>query len=150
MPIVPIRGLTRLSDIQRAAAAAKAAIGRVPGAALDLPSDVLDKLRWLENSGRDFRAANAKMQKRVNDAFLAKLKLVMQGRAKVSDPWEAAASEYQDVVAERLATGGGDMKGKMKPLKPATIARKGNAKIGFDTGELLRRWVGAKVRVTRG
>lgn len=150
MAIVPIRGLSKLSDINKAAKLAREAIGRVPGAALDVPTEALNKLRWLERGGRDFRLANKAMQKRVNDAFLAKLKLVMQGRAKVSDPWAAAAAEYQDVVAERLATGGGDAKGTMKPLKPETVERKGHGKIGFDTGELLRQWIKAKVRVTRG
>lgn len=149
MAVVPIRGLSRMSDIQKAAELAQKAIGRVPGAALVLSSDALDKLRWLANGGRDFREDNRTMKDRVNGAFARGLLQVMKGKASVSEPWRLAAEEYRDVLATRLATSGGDVKGHMKRLKPATIERKGHARIGVDSGELLREVATAKVRVTR-
>lgn len=139
-----------MSDIQRAAELAQKAIGRVPGAAIVLSSDALDKLRWLAAGGRDFREDNRTMKERVNGAFAAALLKVMKGKAPVSAPWKAAAEEYRDVLATRLATSGGDVKGHMKKLRPATIERKGHARIGVDSGELLREVATAQVRVTRG
>lgn len=150
MAVVPIRGLSAMADIQKAAELAKAAIGRVPGAAIELSTDALDKLRWLAKGGRDFREDNKTMKSRVNAAFAKALLKVMKGRAPVTEPWRMAAEEYRDVLATRLATSGGDVKAHMKKLKPDTIERKGHSRIGVDTGELLREVATAKVRVTRG
>lgn len=150
MAVVPIRGLNRMKDIEKAARLAKEAIGRVPGAAIQLSSDALDKLRWLANGGRDFREDNRTMKARVNGAFASALMDVIRGRARVSEPWRAAAEEYRDVLAERLASGGGDVKAHMRKLRPATIARKGHSRIGVDSGALLREVTKAPVKVTKG
>jgi hypothetical protein len=148
--VVPIRGLTQLAQIEKAAEAAKKAIGRVPGAAVELPSDALLKLKWLAKGGRDFREENNVMRKEVNGAFVAALKRVLAGKAPVTLPWRDAAEAYRDRLATRLATSGGDVKAHMRKLKPVTVERKGHARIGVDSGTLLREVATAKVRVTRG
>lgn len=150
MAVVPIRGLTQLAQIEKAAEAAKKAIGRVPGAAVELPSDALLKLKWLAKGGRDFREENNVMRKEVNGAFVAALKRVLAGKAPVTTPWRDAAEAYRDRLATRLATSGGDVRSHMRKLKPETIERKGHARIGVDKGDLLREVATAKVRVTRG
>ena len=149
MAVVPIRGLNTMAEIQQAAELAQKAIGRVPGAAVELTTDALDKLRWLANGGRDFREENATMRKEVNGAFTKALLRVMKGKAPVTEPWKAAAQAYVDRLATRLATSGGDVRSKMRKLKPETVERKGHARIGVDTGTLLREVATAKVRVTR-
>lgn len=150
MPVVPIRGLTQLAQIEKAAEAAKKAIGRVPGAAVELPMDALNKLKWLAKGGRDFREENNVMRKEVNGAFVAALRKVLAGKAPVTLPWRDAAEAYRDRLATRLATSGGDVRAHMKKLKADTIERKGHARIGVDKGDLLREVATAKVRVTRG
>lgn len=144
-----IRGLSKLGDIAKAAALARKEIGRVPGVGIELPTEELNKLRWLQNGGRDFREVNKKMLDRMGEAFSRALAKVLAGKKPVTAPWEAAAREYIDVVAERLATGGGDVKGHMTPLKPETVERKGHSRIGIDTGALLKAMALAKVRLTK-
>jgi hypothetical protein len=150
MAVVPIRGLNTMSEIQQAAELAQKAIGRVPGAAVEFTTDALDKLRWLANGGRDFREENKVMRDEVNGAFVKALHRVMKGKAPVTEPWRMAAEAYRDRLATRLATSGGDVKAHMKKLKASTIERKGHARIGVDTGDLLREVATTKVRVTRG
>lgn len=149
MAFFAIRGLSSLGDIAKAAAVARAAIGKVPGVGIELPDEELQKLKWLEKGGRDFREVNQKMLDRMGAAFARMLAKVIAGKAAVDSPWKAAAAEYIDVVAERLATGGGDVKGHMKPLKEDTIERKGHARIGLDSGALLRAVATARVRLTK-
>lgn len=149
MPVVPIRGLTQLAQIEKAAEAAKKAIGRVPGAAVELPSDALLKLKWLAKGGRDFREENATMRKEVNGAFVAALRKVLAGKAPVTLPWRDAAEAYRDRLATRLATSGGDVRSRLRKLKPATIRRKGHSRIGVDSGLLLKQVSTAATRVTR-
>lgn len=149
MAFAPIRGLSSLADIEQAAAKAQAAIGRVPGVGLEVPQLSLDKLRWLQNSGRDFREVNEVLLSEMGEAFTQALFRVMRGSADVGAPWRAAGEAYRDRVATRLATSGGDVRSKMKPLAPSTIKRKGHARIGVDTGALLRDMAVAKVRNTR-
>jgi hypothetical protein len=86
----------------------------------------------------------------VNGAFVAALKRVLAGKAPVTLPWRDAAEAYRDRLATRLATSGGDVKAHMRKLKPVTVERKGHARIGVDSGTLLREVATAKVRVTRG
>lgn len=149
MAVVPIRGLTRLREIDKAAALAMAAIGRVPGAAIVLPNDALLKLRWLERGGRDFREVTNVMKAEVNDAFVDALRKVAAGKAPVSAPWKAAAEAYRDRLATRLATSGGDVRNRLRKLKPSTIRRKGHSRIGVDSGLLLKQVSTAATRVTR-
>ena len=149
MAFFAIRGLSSLGDIAKAAAVARAAIGKVPGVGIELDDFELAKLKWLQKGGRDFREVTPKMLSRMSEAFTRALAKVLKGKAAVTAPWEAAAAEYIDVVAERLATGGGDVKSHMKVLKPETIERKGHARIGLDSGALLRAVATAKVRLTK-
>jgi hypothetical protein len=149
MAFVPFRGSLPLQPLQQAVELARAAIGRVPGAGLEVPQPSLDKLRWLQNSGRDFREVNEVLLDEMGAAFTQALFRVMRKQADVGAPWRAAAEAYRDRVATRLATSGGDVRAHMKPLAPSTIRRKGHARIGVDTGALLRDMAVAKVRNTR-
>lgn len=149
MAFFAIRGLSSLGDIAKAAAIARQAIGKTPGVGLELDDFELAKLKWLAKGGRDFREVTPKMLNRMGEAFSRALARVIARKADPTAPWIAAAQTYVDIVSERLATGGGDVKSHMKPLKPETIERKGHARIGIDSGALLRAVATAKVRLTR-
>lgn len=112
-----------------------------------LPKLSVDKLDWLRAGGRDFEAVTPTMALDLTAAFAKGLLLVARGRANITEPWRLAGEAWVDRVATRLATGGGEVKGRMKRLKASTIKRKGFAKIGVDTGALLRSLVAAKVVV---
>lgn len=149
MPFVPIRGLSSLGDIAVAAKKAREAIGKTPGVGLELPQASLNKLRWMAGAKehRDFREVNERLLSEMGRAFTAALQLVMKGKADVTRPWIAAGEAYKARIQSRLAKSGDDV--KMKPLKPATVERKGSSQIGRDTGALYRDWKAAVVRLTR-
>lgn len=149
MPFVPIRGLSSLGDIAVAAKKAREAIGKTPGVGLELPQASLNKLRWMAGAKehRDFREVNDRLLSEMGRAFTAALQLVMKGKADVTRPWIAAGEAYKARIQSRLAKSGDDV--KMKPLKPATVERKGSSQIGRDTGALYRDWKAAVVRLTR-
>jgi len=149
MPFVPIRGLSSLGDIAKAAKLARESVGKVPGVGLELSKDSLDKLKWMAGAKehRDFREVNDKLLGEMGKAFTAALMQVMRGKANITRPWLAAGEAYKARVTARLANSGDDI--KMKPLKPSTIERKGSSQIGRDTGALYRDWKAAVVRLTR-
>lgn len=149
MAFVPIRGLTSLGDIAKAAKLARESIGKVPGVGLELSQDSLNKLKWMASAPqrRDFREVNDKLLKKMGDAFSGALLKVMKGKAAITAPWLRAGEAYRDHITFRLANSGGDV--KMKPLAPSTIRAKGSSQIGRDTGALYREWKAAVVRLTR-
>lgn len=149
MPFIPIRGLSSLGDIAKAAKLARESIGKVPGVGLEISKDSLDKLRWMAGAKerRDFRVVNDKLLGEMGKAFAAALMQVMKGKANITWPWLAAGEAYKARVAARLANSGDDV--TMKALKPETIKRKGSSQIGRDTGALYRDWRAAVVRLTR-
>ena len=149
MPFVPIRGLSTIGDIAKAAEIAQKAIGKTPGVGITLTSDSLDKLGWMERAKekRNFRVVNDVLKAKLAKAFTGALFKVMRGKADVTEPWKAAGEAYRDHLAFRLANSGGDV--KMKPLAPETIRRKGSSQIGRDTGALYRDVKSANVRITR-
>lgn len=149
MPFVPIRGLSSIGDIAKAAKLARESIGKVPGVGLELPQESLNKLKWMAGAKehRDFREVNDKLLGEMGRAFTAALMQVMKGKANITRPWLAAGEAYKDRIASRLAKSGDDI--KMKQLKPETIERKGSSQIGRDTGALYRDWKAAVVRLTR-
>ena len=147
MPFVPIRGLSSLADIAKAAKLARESIGKVPGVGIETPKEALDKLRWLAAGGRDFRTVNAQLIREMSNAFTKALAIVIRTKTHVERPWLAAGKAYQDRITARLANSGDDV--KMRPLKPETIRRKGSSQIGRDTGALYRLWKASKVRLTK-
>ena len=147
MAFVPLRGLSGLADIAKAIALAEKSIGKAPGVGIVLPQDALDKLRWLQNGGRDFRLVNDLLLSRMGRAFTDALVKVMAGKAPITAPWQAAGDAYKAVLVQRLSTSGGDV--TMKPLAATTIAAKGSSQIGRDTGTLFREVKAATVRLTR-
>lgn len=112
---------------------------------ITLPVESIDKLGWLEDGGRDFTTVTALLAREMADAFAQGLDKLEQGAKNEKLPWQLAAEAFVDRLATRLSTGGGDLKGRMRKLKPETVARKGFSKIGVDTGALLRSVVAAKV-----
>ena len=62
--------------------------------------------------------------------------------------FEKAAEVFRDTVVSRLATGGGDVKSRMTPLRPATIERKGHSRIGVDSRTLIKDVTSADITVT--
>lgn len=114
---------------------------------ITLPKLSLDKLGWLAAGGRDFEAVTPTLALDLTAAFSRGLWLVARGKAPATEPWRLAGEAWVDRIATRLSTGGGELKGRMRPLKAATIKRKGFRKIGVDTGALLRSIVAAKVVV---
>ncbi|MBL0219651.1 MAG: hypothetical protein IPQ07_38025 [Myxococcales bacterium] len=112
---------------------------------ITLPEESVDKLEWLKESGRNFTTVNALLAKSMAEAFARGLDHIQAGGKDLKEPWRLAAEEWIDRVATRLSTGGGDLKGRMRALKPDTIKRKGFSKIGVDSGALLRSMVAAQV-----
>lgn len=144
MAFVPGRGLNDL--IARVEGAAKA-LAKAKGAGWTVDDVALEKLRWLERDGRDFRKITPKLKLGMERAFVKKLDDVLLGRASVDAPAKAAVQVFVDTVAERLETSGGDV--AMRPLDPETAKRKGHDRIGDDSGDLKRRVKRAKTRTVR-
>lgn len=147
MSFVAARGLATLGEVADAAARARAALGAVPGAGLDLDETSLAKLRWLQRDGRDFRAVTPQLQARMGAAFAAAESRVLTGAADIGAPWRAAVEAYRDHVSQRLLAGGLDV--KVKPDSAETIKRKGHSRVGYASGDLQRAVAGASVRNTR-
>lgn len=150
MALVPIRGLSSLSDLEEALRLARTAVGYTPGVGIVFSGEALAKLRWLKRSGRDFRVVNDTLLREMNAAFTHGLMRVLRRRAPVSEPWRLAGEAYKSRLSARLANGGADIASTLRPLKPATVARKGFDKIGYDSGDLLRDVAASTVRTTGG
>ena len=112
---------------------------------LTLPQESIDKLGWLDDGGRRFTVVNALLAREMTEAFAEGLDKIQGGAKDMTVPWRLAAEAWRDRIATRLATSGGDVRSRMRKLKPATIKRKGFDKIGVDTGALLRSIVAARV-----
>ena len=110
-----------------------------------LPEESVDKLGWLEAGGRNFLVVNTLLAREEAEAFAKGLDRLERGAKDETLPWLLAAQAFIDRVATRLSTSGGDLKGRMRRLKPETVKRKGFDKIGVDTGALLRSIVAARV-----
>ena len=147
MAFVPIRGLSSIADVAKAARLARESIGKVPGVGIELEQLSLNKLKWMASGGRDFRAVTDVLISKMDEAFTAKLMLVMKGKAAITAPWLAAGEAWRKHMVYRLANSGGDI--KMKPLAKSTVERKGSTQIGRDTGALYRDIKSATVRNTR-
>jgi len=147
MAFVPIRGRSSIADVAKAARLARESIGKVPGVGIELEQLSLNKLKWMASGGRDFRAVTDVLISKMDEAFTAKLMLVMKGKAAITAPWLAAGEAWRKHMVYRLANSGGDI--KMKPLAKSTIERKGSTQIGRDTGALYRDMKSATVRNTR-
>lgn len=145
----PTRGgaFSTLAEFQTAVERAHAAIGRTPGAGYELDDESAAKLRWLQRDGRDFRAVTPELESKMSSAFVQGLRLTMHG-APVDRPWTDACVAYRDHVAWRLLHSGGDV--KVRPVTAETARRKGNALVGYATGDLQRAVATARVRTTRG
>ena len=144
MAFVPGRGL---ADVVKHLDAGARALAKAKGAGWELADDALQKLRWLESDGRDFRKVTPTLTKKMSAAFAKKLDDVLTGKAAVDAPTEAAVTVFKNEVAQRLETGGGDV--TMTPLKTSTIKQKGHDRVGDDTGQLKRAVKRAKVRTVR-
>ena len=147
MAFVPIRGLSSIADVAKAARLARESIGKVPGVGIELEQLSLNKLKWMASGGRDFRTVNDTLISKMDEAFTGALLKVMKGKAPITLPWLAAGEAWRKHLVYRLANSGGDI--KMKPLAKSTIERKGSTQIGRDTGALYRDVKGATVRNTR-
>ena len=60
----------------------------------------------------------------------------------------ATAIARQAGLSLQSATGGGDVKSRMTPLRPATIERKGHSRIGVDSRTLIKDVTSADITVT--
>lgn len=116
-----------------------------------VPDLAADKLRWLTRSKRDFLKVNRVVLHEMGDAYREAAIALLHSRRKLDprSPWQAAAETYKDRVVARLRTGGGDVKGEMKPLSPGYIKEKGFSRIGYRSGDLLRDIVRSKVTVAK-
>mgnify|MGYP006349810325 FL=1 len=130
----------------------KLARGVAPSAAyIDLPEEEANKLTWLANADRDMEEITASLAVDMGKAYAKGLMdLVLRRSRDPSHPWIMACEAYRDALADRLLTGGGDIRRRMRPLKPETIGRKGHARVGYDTGDLWRAVKGGRIVVRRG
>ena len=109
------------------------------------------KLAWLKKGGRDFLKVNRMVLHEMGDAYREAAVALLNSRRKLdpTSPWRAAADTYRDRVVARLRTGGGDIKGDLKPLDPRYVREKGFSRIGYRTGQLLRDITKSRITVTR-
>lgn len=120
----------------------------VPTVEVSIDNLSASKLRWLRLGGRDFEKPTGDLLRAMGAAYAQGLMRLARGRSRDATlPWLLAAEVYRDALASRLATSGGDLRSQMTPLSPETIARKGHARIGVDTGALLRDVATATIRV---
>ncbi len=116
-----------------------------------VPDLAAAKLSWLKKGGRDFLKVNRTVLHEMGDAYREAAVALINSRRKLdpTSPWKAAGDTYRERILARLRTGGGDIKGDLKPLSPAYIREKGFSRIGYRTGQLLRDLTKSKVTVTR-
>lgn len=140
MASIEVRGLTEV----RGALAALRLATKVPRVYIETTQEAADKLRWLEEGGRNFLAVNPTM---VKDMALAATKAAPGAlwRRDWGLVWRAAAEAFLERLKDRLGANGLDIRGKLRPLKAETIERKGHARIGIDTGELLKAILRARI-----
>lgn len=121
----------------------------VPQVQVAITPESVNKLRWLERGGRDFQAVTAPLLHAMGAAYREGLLRLASGRSRDATlPWRQAAEVFRDTVVSRLATGGGDVKSRMTPLRPATIERKGHSRIGVDSRALIKDVTNAGITVT--
>lgn len=113
---------------------------------IETTQDAADKLVWLQKGGRDFLQASPAM---VKDMALAAAKAAPMAvwRRDWNSVWVAAAEAYLERLRDRIGANGLDIKSRLKPLKAETIARKGHARVGIDTGDLLKAILRARIIV---
>lgn len=143
-----IPGVKQLQDVAARAVNAGKVIGTTPGAEIALPPQAALKLAVLRRDGRDFEGTTPLLDKEVAAAFISNLLVLLNGKGS-PNPWEAAAQALKDRLKRRLANGGDDARGQLRPLRPATIAAKGHRRIGYRTGRLLADVNTANIRRTR-
>jgi hypothetical protein len=120
-------------------------------ASIDLPDEEALKLQWLAAGGRDMEAMTVPLAREMGKAYArGLLDLATRKTRDTSHPWVMACEVYRDALAQRLLTGGGDIKRDLRPLRPSTIERKGHARIGYDTGDLWRAVKSGRIVVRRG
>lgn len=140
MALIEVRGLSAVRDalavLRKATSGARVYI--------ETSQDAVNKLGWLEDGGRDFMAVNATM---VKDMALAATKAAPRAlfSRDTSLIWRAAAEAFLERLKDRIGANGLDIRGKLRPLKPETVERKGHARVGIDTGELLKAILRARI-----
>lgn len=119
---------------------------RIRQVSVTMPEESIEKLDWLEKGGRKFTVMNRILTNELSDAFAKGLDMIARGNGEPTEPWELMAEAWKDRIATRLATSGGDVKSRIKKLAPSTVKKKGKrARIGYDTGDLLKTIVEAGV-----
>jgi len=84
------------------------------------------------------------------EAYAAGMAMLAKGTsADAMLPARMAGEAFKQEMITRLANGGGEVKGAMRPLAASTIARKGHSRIGYDTGSLFMAMTKARVLIKK-
>lgn len=124
-------------------------------ATMYVPELILDsysekKMGWLKGGGRDFEQLTPKLKAKMVEAYAAGMASLANGTSKDAMlPARMAGEAFKQEMITRLANGGGEVKGAMKPLAASTIARKGHSRIGYDTGGLFMAMTKARVLIKK-
>lgn len=128
----------------------RAAVAALDGplSVLILPSDPESqrKLASLRATGRDFLAVTPELIAQARRSLETDLPALAEGGLTEQTLLAHLGDRIRDAVVKRF-TGPSDA--PLRPLSPATIARKGSDRVGVATGDLLRSLQSATVRVTR-
>ena len=125
MAFVPIRGLSSIADVAKAARLARESIGKVPGVGIELEQLSLNKLKWMASGGRDFRAVTDVLISKMDEAFTAKLMLVMKGKAAISTRSAILEPSAPTNLPNNLSA-------RQQPSKNGTIIKLKEAMIGTN------------------
>lgn len=117
------------------------------GIRVTLPASASEKLGHLASGGRDLLAPSTTLDQEVAQAMDRGLQAVVQGAAP-DTPWQRAGEAVLRRLRLRVTQGGADL--TLRALDPATIRRKGHARVGYETGALLRDLSRARVTLQRG
>lgn len=147
---IQIRGLKEARDMLGRIAQAT----RIPRVWIDgLPGQEENKIGWLVKgrkgiqAPRDLLQITPKLTKEMAAALKKGLKETAEG-ARGDTAWRRAGEVYLEYIQKRIDKDGADIRGKLAKLKPSTIRRKGHARRFYDSGDLLRAIMAARVRVS--
>lgn len=110
--------------------------------------DSLDKLWWLEDNDRDFLKVTQANAAEMMQAFVSeyvKHEIISEPQQAVMKASIAAGLKYKEIVVARFGFGKKDI--AMRPLTQDYIKKKGNSRIGYNTGKLYNDLKNAAVVV---
>ena len=110
--------------------------------------DNTDLLAYLAAQGRDFGAVSPAIERAVTTMLQAKVDELIAKALPLDGAIEVLGEGVLQGVARRFEVGGNDV--PMRALRPSTVRRKGNDRIGVESNALHTGMKNANVRTGRG